>query len=447
MPFYIRKSVSAGPFRLNVSKSGLGISAGVKGARLSTGPRGTYVNMGRGGVYYRQRIAGPYGQPNGASHQHPHIAPPGIPVSSAPQPTSTFAINTAGVDQLIESSSQEMLAQINERATQMVFFPIVCAIVAVLIIVAATLSPVLSLIILILGVPFAIWTHRGDKLKRTIPLFYEFSPEAVARFDAIQAAIAPLSHAQKLWRLRTQQATGNYKYNAGATSLITRHPAAIRNGNPPYIATNVSIWVLDLQDQEFYFMPDQILVRQGKTYGAVSYDTLKINVKDQIYIETEGVPRDAALLDYTWQYTNKRGGPDRRFKNNRQIPRLIYGHLTFASPTGLNVVMYVSNRQIPPDMLRLFSSAIGHTPQTAKSKESSYRQQPTPQPIRTGAYQILNIAVGASREEITVAYHHMARMYHPDKVAGLAPEFRELAEERMKEINAAYEELKRSHAA
>jgi preprotein translocase subunit Sec63 len=35
----------------------------------------------------------------------------------------------------------------------------------------------------------------------------------------------------------------------------------------------------------------------------------------------------------------------------------------------------------------------------------------------------------------------MAQMYHPDKVAGLAPEFRELAERRMKEINTAYAKL------
>jgi preprotein translocase subunit Sec63 len=32
-------------------------------------------------------------------------------------------------------------------------------------------------------------------------------------------------------------------------------------------------------------------------------------------------------------------------------------------------------------------------------------------------------------------------MYHPDKVASLAPEYREIAERRMKEINAAFQEL------
>jgi hypothetical protein len=56
MPFYIRKSFRLGPLRLNLSKSGLGASAGVKGARIATGSRGTQVHAGRYGLYYRKRL-------------------------------------------------------------------------------------------------------------------------------------------------------------------------------------------------------------------------------------------------------------------------------------------------------------------------------------------------------------------------------------------------------
>lgn len=56
MGFYIRKSFRAGPVRLNLSKSGLGISAGVKGLRVGSGPRGNYVHAGRGGLYYRKNL-------------------------------------------------------------------------------------------------------------------------------------------------------------------------------------------------------------------------------------------------------------------------------------------------------------------------------------------------------------------------------------------------------
>ena len=56
MGFFYRKSIKLGPFRVNLSKSGIGVSAGVRGARVSTGPRGTYLNMGTGGFHKRQKI-------------------------------------------------------------------------------------------------------------------------------------------------------------------------------------------------------------------------------------------------------------------------------------------------------------------------------------------------------------------------------------------------------
>lgn len=57
MGFYIRKSFRAGPVRLNLSKSGFGLSGGVKGARVGLGPAGSYVHAGRHGLYYRKYLA------------------------------------------------------------------------------------------------------------------------------------------------------------------------------------------------------------------------------------------------------------------------------------------------------------------------------------------------------------------------------------------------------
>src|SRR5437867_9599022 len=56
MGFHVRKSLSVGPFRFNLSKSGIGLSTGIKGFRVGTGPRGNYVHMGRGGIYFRQTL-------------------------------------------------------------------------------------------------------------------------------------------------------------------------------------------------------------------------------------------------------------------------------------------------------------------------------------------------------------------------------------------------------
>lgn len=57
-------------------------------------------------------------------------------------------------------------------------------------------------------------------------------------------------------------------------------------------------------------------------------------------------------------------------------------------------------------------------------------------------YEVLGVEQGASQEEISSAYRKLVQQYHPDRVADLGPELREVAEQRMKEINAAYQELK-----
>jgi S-DNA-T family DNA segregation ATPase FtsK/SpoIIIE len=57
MGFFLRKSIKFGPFRINLSKSGIGMSGGIKGARISAGPRGTQLNVGRKGLHYRKQLS------------------------------------------------------------------------------------------------------------------------------------------------------------------------------------------------------------------------------------------------------------------------------------------------------------------------------------------------------------------------------------------------------
>jgi DnaJ-domain-containing protein 1 len=66
-----------------------------------------------------------------------------------------------------------------------------------------------------------------------------------------------------------------------------------------------------------------------------------------------------------------------------------------------------------------------------------------PAQSRQSPHQILGITPGASLEEVTTAYRRKVKKYHPDRLAGLPPEFRRIAEDWMKSINAAYEELTR----
>ena len=51
---------------------------------------------------------------------------------------------------------------------------------------------------------------------------------------------------------------------------------------------------------------------------------------------------------------------------------------------------------------------------------------------------VLGVSRQASEEEIRAAYRRLMSQYHPDKVAALGQELRDLAERKSKEIGAAY---------
>ena len=60
-------------------------------------------------------------------------------------------------------------------------------------------------------------------------------------------------------------------------------------------------------------------------------------------------------------------------------------------------------------------------------------------------YRILGVSREASDEEIKRAYRELAKKYHPDKYKN--SDLAELANEKMKEINAAYDQIQREREA
>ena len=79
-----------------------------------------------------------------------------------------------------------------------------------------------------------------------------------------------------------------------------------------------------------------------------------------------------------------------------------------------------------------------------------YRRQQTAAAARDSAeqyYAVLGLEPGADMETIKKAYRKLCMTYHPDKVSHLGDEFRQVAEEKMKEINAAYDYFKKINHA
>jgi DnaJ domain/Protein of unknown function (DUF1232) len=81
------------------------------------------------------------------------------------------------------------------------------------------------------------------------------------------------------------------------------------------------------------------------------------------------------------------------------------------------------------------ASRDGHEDSDSKDEKAAFTGEKDP-------YTVLNVDRKASQKEIREAYLGLVNQYHPDKVLHLGEEFKELAENRFKEIQGAYEALK-----
>ena len=61
---------------------------------------------------------------------------------------------------------------------------------------------------------------------------------------------------------------------------------------------------------------------------------------------------------------------------------------------------------------------------------------------KSAPYRILEIDEAANEEEVKKAFRKMANKYHPDKVSHLGKEMQDLAEEKFKAVNDAYQQIK-----
>jgi hypothetical protein len=105
------------------------------------------------------------------------------------------------------------------------------------------------------------------------------------------------------------------------------------------------MYMVNTGPQRLYFLPDRILVYEGDQIGAVQYSSLTFNVAPSTFVENESVPYDSEVIGRTWRYTNKSGGPDRRFASNPEIPLVRYAEIAMRSAGGLNYLMQASNMQ------------------------------------------------------------------------------------------------------
>jgi uncharacterized tellurite resistance protein B-like protein len=252
---------------------------------------------------------------------------------------------------MVEANADELIEEIRSKTNRLSLVSIVCVTGTLLLIVGLvgltagweprTVLKVLtgSGIAAFLSIPWAIWWDRRSLITR---VFYEFDPLGTTVHEGIVRIIEDLQRSDNVWSVRVEDSHGDWKRNAGAGVSVDRSPVQVGWGAPPRLLTNVRIGHMVILGTTLYFFPDRVLIYGPAGIQALRYGDLTLEPATINFVEEGRVPRDAARVGTTWKFVNRDGGPDRRFKDNRQLAVMKYDVLNLSSSAGMRLKLHVS---------------------------------------------------------------------------------------------------------
>jgi len=183
------------------------------------------------------------------------------------------------------------------------------------------------------------YLYRADKKRLTIAIHYDMDDKVKEVYQQFVHHFSAILSCSRVWQYLHAQATYDYKYTSGASELVRRIPLLRMSSNKKplrHLETNIEIPYLGLAKTQLYFFPERVIIKKKGGYGGIMYKNVETLGETIRFIETGSVPSDSVVVDYTWRFLNKDGGPDRRFNNNYQIPICQYSTYSFRSDSGLN---------------------------------------------------------------------------------------------------------------
>ncbi len=120
---------------------------------------------------------------------------------------------------------------------------------------------------------------------------------------------------------------------------------------------------------------------------------------------------------------------------------IVFGYIGY-----LIVSVFLSKKMKPNKPKSNSYSNKKFSSQSQNESSQDYQKEPSAHDgdlVGANWFHILNVPKTASMEIITSAYKRKISEYHPDKVANLGSELKELAELKSKQINAAYNHAKK----
>ena len=346
MGWRFHKSINLGlGFRVNISKSGIGYSWGGPGYRktwkANGGTRTTYSIPGTGISYVEDSndsVSSNGKLPRANSMERYNL-----------ENSKSYPVVNGKIDALSTPENELFVKKIKSIRlknflTWLIGVAIIFAWVCLVNVIPENIwMPILPALCCLICILCYFINSR-----RFVFVEYDIAKDIQPLIEKRNHALSFLFNSSQIWNIEQYEHVAYSRVNAGAGTNLKRSSVSFKYAKAPKylkIADDLNVYQLSIGATRYIFLPDKILVVEFLQVGALRYHDIAVSLADTQFIETDSNPSDAIFLYNTWQYVNNNGTPDRRFKNNRQIPVYAYKKIYLKSETGLNLHLMVSSKQ------------------------------------------------------------------------------------------------------
>lgn len=213
------------------------------------------------------------------------------------------------------------------------------------------------------------------------------------------------------------------------------------------ITANREFFLIRKQNDLLIITPRTYWVMLGKNNYTGQTCTITVNsfsFKEQVLRPQS----DDEIISTVWRYAKRTNPNERDFRyNNNSSTYIVRRHgITLKLANGLEWTLKPFSQAKCSDIEKTFGIIIERNKGRANQEErtsSNYTKRNTYQRYW---HEVLDVSINASQDEIRKKYLKLIKEYHPDRlkgVEGLHPDFENMANQKLAEINSAYEEAMR----
>lgn len=336
---------------LNLSAKGVSVTVGIKGLSVNFNKSGAYLNTGipGTGIYDRTRVAKWEQSKNEVITENPNQ-----------YYFLSKNLESAISSNLANSVTSEGLAEIKENLIEArKEYEDIKAEIFQLSIETQKLKKYLSLMKLIIIGFFMnnlkdkiednenYIEHLNDQLSQcTINIETNIDRNSENQYKQLEDSFKKLLTVNYVWHKLKEETNKDNRTSASHNIDRKRTKLCIDKVNFIESDYEAFCFVKANGDKLYLYPAFAILYNNKNNFGIVELAELEIKFSYAKYHEIESLPNDTDIIGNVWLKENNDGSPDKRYKNNYQVPVVKYGELTFKSKSGINEVFIFSNAKL-----------------------------------------------------------------------------------------------------